>query len=179
MGDAEQLGACASLEAAEAWLEAAADEEWELAWSRVEPAYRRVLVERQALEEGLDLGDPETSALIEDAAEERSEFGEGQCLEFLDAVAQVPNRAWIIYPAPVALDCELVLMVDAARMIDGEEPSEPADFSIEVVSPVATEAAPRRGFQTTACLFYMRCDDYSDWLIAGFNEEPPDWPTSS
>ena len=100
-------------------------------------------------------------------------------LDFLDVVAKLPNRAWIIYPAPVALDCELVLMVDAARMIDGEEPSEPADFSIEVVSPVATEAAPRRGFQTTACLFYMRCDDYSDWLIAGFNEEPPDWPTSS
>lgn len=181
MADAEQLEEPASLKAAQDWLEAAADEEWELAWSQVEPAYRRVLAERAVAQQGLDLDDPETSAIVEDAAEEGSEFGEDQCLAFLEVLARPANPGWIIYPQPMALDCELVLLVDAADILEvSEVPKGSTELSIEVVPPVATEApaeAPPRRFLTTAILFYMRRDDYGDWLLAGFGEQPPDWLT--
>ena len=172
-----------SLQAAEAWFADAAYEEWELAWGRVEPAYRRILAERVVENESLDPDDPETAAYIESAAEEGhdrmvwSEFGEEQCWTFLKTVvSHVNNRAWIIRPMPVALDCELVLLIDQAAMRDGAE-TRPADRTFEIPSPVES-ASPPTSFTTNAALFYMRRDSYGEWLIAGFNEEPPDWPAA-
>jgi hypothetical protein len=183
MNDAPLRSTPASVEAAEAWFADAAYEEWELAWGRVEPAYRRVLAERVVENESLDPDDPETAAFVEGAAEEGhdevlwSGFGEEQCWTFLKAVvSHVNNRAWIIRPMPVALDCELVLLIDQAAMRDGAETGR-ADWTFEILSPVES-ASPPTSFTTNAALFYMRRDSYGEWLIAGFNEEPPDWPAA-
>lgn len=182
--DAARLARAGSLQAAEAWFEDAAYEEWESAWRRVEPAYRRVLAERVAVEEGLDFEDPETHALIEDASEEGHDqalwasFGEDVCLAFLQGVMSLDSRAWITQPMPVALDCELVLMIDDEGKRDPAEVPPGLRPSFEIRSPVETDSPPE-SFVTFGMLFYMRRDDYGDWLIAGFNEEPPDWPTSS
>lgn len=183
MGDTAQLPKPRSLEAAEAWFADAAYEDWESAWSRVEPAYRRVLAERTAVDEGLDLEDPETVALIEGAAEEWhdqalwSSFGEDVCLAFLQDAMSLDSRAWITQPMPVALDCELVLMIDYEGRCDAAEAPPGPRPSFEIRSPVGPES-PAQSFVTSAVQFYMRRDDYGDWLIAGFNEEPPGWPTS-
>lgn len=172
-----------SLQAAKAWLSDAAYGSWETAWSRVEPAYRRILAHRAAVAQGLAPG--ETEELVEGAAEEWhdrglwAEFAEDQCLSFLEAVACLDRRAWVVRPLPVALDCELVLLVDASGPSEAWEVADSTPRRvIEVESLVDTDCPPRR-LLTSAILFYMRRDDYADWLIAGFNEEPPDWPTSS
>ncbi len=185
MSTTSQPPKTASLQAAEDWLEAASYEEWDVTWSMVEPAYRRLLAERVVVGEGLDLDDPETAAYAEAAAEEGhdlvawSEFAEEQCLSFLKTAMSLNSRGWVTRPMPVALDCELVLLVDAAGMRDpaGESPGQVPGRFFEITSPIATGGPPQR-FVTSAVLFYMRRDAYGDWLIAGFNEEPPGWPSS-
>jgi len=98
---------------------------------------------------------------------------------FLKALMTLDSRAWITQPMPVALDCELVLLVDEGGMRGAAEmpPGLVPRPSFEVRSPVETHS-PAQSYVTSAALFYMRRDSYGEWLIAGFNEEPPDWPVA-
>lgn len=72
-------------------------------------------------------------------------------------------------------------------MCDIAEVPEPAvpRLTLKIPSPLLRSlmtlgaiepTSPPQRFATDAALFYMRRDSYGEWLIAAFNEEPPDWP---
>ncbi len=135
------------------------------------------------MERAIDLADPrgpELVALTEEGHDDElwGEFAEEQGLAWLDSLPEsLTGWAWTP-PVPVALDCELVLAVDMASMVDTEQIPEAARPSraIEVGSPDAVDTLR---VVATAILFYLRRDEDGEWLLAGYNEEPPDWPTSS